>query len=565
MPTFKLMGLSDAEKKKLSLTELEKLQANSINLGLDLKGGMHLVLEVDMSKLTDNEKKDALDRALEVIRNRIDQFGVSEPLIQKQGSNRIIVELPGLQNPERAKKLIGQTALLEFKIVREGQEVQQLLQKIDDIAREKNLLVKYNIISQKELEKEKTQEKDKNVSESDKILSDLQKDVKSSDTSKASDTTVDTSTSVLDKLAKKDTLEVNHPILSRIFPQRSREFVDYYVPKSEYKILDSLFKTQEVQDVIPEDVEILWGSKDVFLGPEAKPYRQLYVVTKKPEMTGTAVKDAIPTIGQGYDPSIAGKPIVEFKVKNDYVETFAQITGSNINKRLAIVLDHKVVNAPKLITKIRNGESIITGSKDMDEAKDLAIVLRSGALPAPVNIIEERTVGPTLGADSIRMGQNAALIGVLLVVLFMLIYYKFAGLIADFALSLNFLFVLAAMAYLNSTLTLPGIAGLILTIGMAVDANVLIFERIREEIDLNKTIAASVESGFTKARWTILDSNITTLLTALVLYNFGTGPIRGFAVTLSIGILSSMFTALVVSRLIFDFIVFKIKPKTLSI
>ena len=293
--------------------------------------------------------------------------------------------------------------------------------------------------------------------------------------------------------------------------------------------------------------------------------RQLFVVTKSAEMTGSSVADAKPTIGQGYDPSISNRPIVEFKVRDEAVKLFARITGSNLNRRLGIVLDHKVVSAPELIVKIRDGQSIITGSKDINEAKDLAIVLRSGALPAPVNVIEERTVGPSMGSDSINAGKKSAMIGFILVALFMIFYYKLSGLIADFVLFLAMFFIMAAMAYLHATLTLPGIAGLVLTMGMAVDANVLIFERIREELNSGKTSIASVENGFGRAFWTIFDSNITTLLTGIVLYTYGTGPIKGFAVTLSLGIVFSMFAALVICKLIFEAIVYRAKPKTLSI
>jgi len=588
LPTIKLMTMSEEEQEQLSMQELEDLQANSINLGLDLKGGMHLVMEVDMDQLSENEKKDAVERALEVIRNRIDQFGVAEPLIQREGKNRIIVQLPGLSNPQRAKNLIGQTALLEFKIVQENKDANEVFQRIDKITAEKNLFEKYNLTRlEQETKKTDTETETENIEEtpSSDFLEELSQDTQSDDSLEKdsaaateadsalasqedeisdSGTTEDTSAeSMLDEIEEEE--PTNQPFSSRLRRTGGGDFTNYFVAKDNYRLLDSLLKTEEVQNEIPADLEVAWSSTDDTLGIEKQVVRQIFVLTKKAEMTGSSVEDAMPNIGQGYDPSIANQPIVEFEVKKEAIKLFAQITGANVGKRLAIVLDNKVVSAPRINGKIPGGKSTITGSRDMQDAKDLSIVLRSGALPAPVNIIEERTVGATLGDDSIRMGKNAAIVGLILVMIFMIIYYKLAGIIADLALVLNMVFIMGAMAYLNAVLTLPGIAGLILTIGMAVDANVLIFERIREEINLGKPVGASVINGFDRARWTIVDSNITTLITALVLYNFGTGPIRGFAVTLSLGILSSMFTALIVSRLIFDFYITKTSPKKLSI
>ncbi len=389
-----------------------------INLGLDLQGGMHLVLEVKLDKLPPEERKDATDRALEIIRNRIDQFGVLEPYIQKEGTNRIIIQLPGVTDRERAISIIGKTAHLEFILVS------------DDPG-----------LLKKALDGEET---------------------------------------------------------------------PGYVLKT--------------------------------LGKES------LLIEDKPSLSGDKLVDATVEFSQQQ----FGQPYVSISLNAEGGKIFSDVTAASIDRRLAIVLDGVVQSAPVIRERIPSGRAQISGSFSMDEANDLAIVLRAGALPAPTEIIEERTVGPTLGRDSIRSGLKAIMIGGILVIVFMAIFYLFTGLIADFALCLNVLFIGAVLSYFDATLTLPGIAGLLLTIGIAVDANVLIFERIREETDLGKHLQSAISSGYQKAFWTILDSNVTTLITALILFQFGTGPIRGFATTLSVGILSSMFTALVVTRLILD-------------
>jgi len=282
-------------------------------------------------------------------------------------------------------------------------------------------------------------------------------------------------------------------------------------------------------------------------------------------MTGAMVSDAKVSRGQGPDPEIAGRPIVNFTTTDDGVKTFARITGGHVGEYMAIVLDNRVVSAPRIKDKIPHGRSIITGSATMEEAKDLAIVLRAGALPSDLVPIEDRTVGPSLGRDSIRQGTRAALFGLAVVIVFMVAYYGLAGLVADFALFLNIAFIMGVLAYFHGTLTLPGVAGIILTIGMAVDANVLIFERIREELRTGKTVRAAIDSGYSRAITAIVDANVTTLIAAVVLYQFGTGPIRGFAVTLSIGVCASMFTALFVTRTIFNLIVTRWRLKDLNI
>jgi preprotein translocase subunit SecD len=489
-----------------------------INLGLDLQGGMHLVLEVDtgkavestierisqdmrgemrrgrikflalsrqgaqmtvrikgqahidnFKKLLDDEfqevrvvsekrtddvfttvldlpdqemeliKKLAVDQALETIRNRIDQFGVSEPDIRRQGERRILIQLPGVKDTQRAKELIGRTALLEFKLLDESGDV--------------------------------------------------------------------------DKALKGD---------------------------------------------VPPGSEVLYQvTTDSATNRTVK---TPMLIKKRTLLTGAYLTDARVQIDSQY-----GDPYVSINFDKKGGRLFGRITEENVRRRLAIVLDNKIYSAPVIQEKIPNGEARITGSFTMEDARDLAIVLRAGALPAPVNILEERTVGPSLGSDSIRKGLISMIVGGILVIVFMVIYYRGAGLLADMALILNILFIAAGLAAFQATLTLPGIAGIILTIGMAVDANVLIFERIREEMTLGKTPRAALDAGYDRATLTILDANVTTLIAALVLFQFGTGPVKGFAVTLSLGVVASLFTALILTRAIFDFLLMQYKVKTLSI
>lgn len=495
------------------------LPKDKIHLGLDLQGGMHLVLEVDSQKalesmvermsndlkeslmeskvrfrkierskgaaisleLTEASGKSALDKiindqftdleiassaprdggmlvelkikdkravelkkltiehSLETIRNRVDQFGVAEPEIIPEGDNRILIQLPGIKDPERAKNLIGKTALLEFKIV-------------DDEAS-----------------------------------------------------------------------------------------------------LDEALKGN-----VPEGDIIAYGLRtDKSTGQRGS---QPYLLKNKALLTGASLETAKVQINDRY-----GEPSVSLKFNSQGAADFERITGENVRKRLAIVLDGVVHSAPVIQERISGGQAQITGNFTMDEARDLAIVLRAGALPAPVNILEERTVGPSLGNDSIREGIMATIIGSLLVIAFMVVYYRLSGFVADLALIINIVLVLGALAAFKGTLTLPGIAGLLLTVGMAVDANVLIFERVREELRSGKTIRLSLETGYNRAFLTIIDTHITGIVSAIFLIIFGTGPIKGFAVTLIIGLLASLFTAVFVTRIIFDYFVWNYNIKKLSI
>jgi len=405
------------------------------------RDGDMLTLVMDLpDRETTRIKTMAVDQALETIRNRIDQFGVSEPDIRRQGERRILIQLPGIKDTQRAKELLGQTALLEFKLVDENIDPRQV----------------------------------------------------------------------------------------------------------------------EKGGSLPPDAQLLYRVEQ---DPDTRRViKTPFVLKKKTLLTGAYLTDAKVQIDSQYN-----EPYVTLDFDKKGARLFADITGENINKRLAIILDQKVQTAPVIQDKITGGHARITGRFSTDEAHDLAIILRAGALPAPVKILEERTVGPSLGSDSIRMGLVSMYIGGALVILFMIIYYKASGLLADLALVINILLIAAGLAAFQATLTLPGIGGILLTIGMAVDANVLIFERIREEMARGKTPRAAVDAGYNRATLTILDANVTTLIAALVLFQFGTGPVKGFAVTLSLGVLSSLFTALILTRSIFEYLFINRKIKKLSI
>jgi SecD/SecF fusion protein len=489
-----------------NLDQRERVKQQAINLGLDLQGGIHLVLEVDQTNLSEDEKTDVVARALEIIRNRIDQFGVSEPIIHREGDWRIVVELPGVQDIERAKGLIGKTARLEFKILKSDADRAGIIEKIDQ-----HLAVQAPV-----------------------------------DTEKAED-----------PLLGQPSEEI--PSLSRYMLSSRGDFV---VPEDNILTVRELLNRPDVQKLLPPDAQFLWNSKEEEMG-DGQRYRALYYLKRRVEMTGEILSDASVTTGQSFEN--AGQPIVNFTTTSQGVRLFGRVTGANVGERMAIILDDQVYSAPTIRSKINQGSGIIEGTGTVDEAKDLAIVLRAGALPADVNIVEDRTVGPSLGRDSIEQGKNAALIGLVIVIIFMVIYYGFSGLVADLALVLNLVFVMAILAAFQGTLTLPGIAGIILTIGMAVDANVLILERIREELRAEKTVRVAIENGYARAVQTIVDANVTTIITAIVLYQYGTGPIKGFALTLMIGIISSMFTAIFVTRTIYDTIVSRQVNPRLSI
>jgi protein-export membrane protein SecD len=557
IPTARFYGMSSEARDQLSKEEKAEYTDKAIKLGLDLQGGMHLVLELDDSELDDDAKKDALDRVLRIIRNRVDQFGVSEPIIQKQGNKRVIVQLPGLQDAERAKNLIGRTALLEFRLVREDDELRRVIRDLDRAL--VGVEVKGAVVDSTGVESDTT------------TVESLEMETPAADVASES---ADTTSADMQETAAFDTLIPDLPGTEELEVPlqeiaKDRPFSSYLmtlyqgaavIDERNREAVDLLLGTSQAQRVLPRNSEFLWetDSRPLEGGGTG---RLLYLCETRPTLTGRTLVNAT-TRPDPDDPSSLN---VAFQLNREGALIFSRFTGENIGRQIAIVLDRRVRSAPVVQTKIPGGDGRITGSFTDDEANDLAIVLRAGALPAPVEIIEERTVGPTLGRDSIVLGVRAALVGFILVMIFMLIYYKLSGLLACAALVINLAIVLAALAVLGAALTLPGIAGLILTIGMAVDANVLIFERIREELAKAKTVRSAIDSGYDRAFTTILDANLTTLITAFVLWQFGTGPIKGFATVLSIGIVASMFTALMCTRVVFHLVTSKWAIRKLSI
>ncbi|MGA7837570.1 MAG: protein translocase subunit SecD [Ignavibacteriaceae bacterium] len=474
----------------------------------------------DDSKIVSNLKKDADDavtRAMEIINNRINQYGVSEPTIQRQGTRRVIVELPGVAREEEAKQLLQGTALLEFKLLKDPEFAISVMQKIDDV------------LAGNAAQKDSTT--------NDKKSAENEKKTALDSTLAANDTT---------KQLSKEEFEKEHPFFSIALINPNDNSGVAYVKEDQKDKLKLLLASPEVQAVIPNNVEFDFDAKPIGYQDGKAVYR-LYCVNKTPELTGGVITNAQAQI----DPNTSSA-IVTMEMNSEGATEWARITGANVGKRMAIVLDGSVYSAPNINGKIPGGRSQIEGMANMEEAKLLEIVLKAGALPAPVKIIEERSVGPSLGQDSIYAGLKSTIIGFLFVAIFMVVYYRRAGTVASVSLVFTILFILGTLAGFNATLTLPGIAGIILTIGMAVDANVLIYERIREELNTGKTIKASVDSGFAKANSAIVDSNITTFLTGIILYQFGSGPVQGFALTLMIGIGASLFSALVIAKLVFN-------------
>jgi len=531
IPSYQFYSKSETEQEAIRRDAPQTLK-RILNLGLDLQGGMRLVLEIDRSKLPDNDK-DVIDRAYAIIENRINQLGVAEPTLQKQGNNRIIVELPGIKDETVAKEVIGKTAQLEFKLVR------------GDAERERALSIIEAAVSGKDVPTDSAAAKgDKPDADKDKADSELADKLFSGD-DRAKDSTADKDAAA----DGEDAFESAGSFRSLVEYMGEMAVVK---TENERKVREYLGR-DDVRKALDRaglgSSDFLWGNEVVGANRGSSTgYKYLYYVKSAPEMKGDVIKDATQSIDQGG--MNAGKAKVDMEMNASGARRFTTVTGANINKQLAIVLDSTVYSAPRIVSRISGGRAEITGSFTIEEAKALAIILRAGALPAPVSIVEERTVGPSLGQDAIKKGLMAGLIGTALVIVFMIIYYKTSGLIALFALLLNMLIVLATMAAFNATLTLPGIAGLILLIGMGVDANVLIFERVREEMSQGRTVRGSIDLGYSNALSAILDSNITTIITGLILLWKGTGPIRGFAVTLIIGITASLFTALFVSKLL---------------
>jgi protein-export membrane protein SecD len=484
-----------------------------VTLGLDLQGGTHMLLGVadPTGAMPAEQRADAADRALTVIRSRIDELGVAEPVIQKVGDERIAVELPGArqEDQQRARDVIERTAFLQFQIVRPLADLEGVLQRMDRA-----------------------------------IVEALGPDAVPARTAQPG-------VGLLGQETAADTAAAANPLTARLAPtgqSSQREPVAILaVADEDVTAVQQFLALPQVQRLMPRGAEFRWGhTPTAQAGQPVPPFRTLYLLNSNPIITGERLQDA----QAGRDPQF-NQPIVTFEFNRQGGRVFERETGQNIGNLMAIVLDDRVFSAPVIRSQIGARGQIELGGAAIEEARDLALVLRAGALPVPIQILEERTVGPSLGQDSIDRGAIAGIIGIALVILTMLVYYRVAGALAVAALSIYVLLVLGGLAGIGATLTLPGIAGLVLSIGMAVDANVLIFERIREELAAGRSPRSAVSEGFGHALSAIVDSNLTTLITAFILFQFGTGPIRGFAVTLGIGIIASMFTAIFITRSFF--------------
>jgi preprotein translocase subunit SecD len=512
--------------------------------GLDLQGGMHLALELNQTKQTSADPKRDLDLALTVLRKRIDEFGVEEPSIQKAGDDRIVVELAGVTEPERAKAIVQRSAFLEFKITDKTGALEKTLPAMDRVLR--GMGVKG--------------EPGSKASALEQLLNRDSGKAKPAapDTSKAKvavpgavPESVKAKTAAADSAARAaaDTGAVVGGVLSGLIQSAGANGGgtpgEYVVVETAYPRVDSLLNLPEVQRQLPRGITLRWSSAPVSIGTVQ--YRQLYVLDEKSIITGSSLEDARAQL----DPLTNG-PIVTFQLDRAGGRKFGEETGKHVGDYMAILLDGWVQGRPPVIqSRIGRNGQITLGNRSLQEAQDLALTLKAGALPIPLRIVEERQVGGSLGPDSIRQGITAGIVGTFLVILIMIGYYRLSGALAVAALGLYVLFTLGGLSMVDATLTLPGLAGIVLSIGIAVDANVLIFERIREELQHGKTVRLAVDEGFRHAMNAIIDSNVSTVLTALFLFQFGTGPVRGFAVTLIMGIIASMITAVFVTRTFF--------------
>lgn len=581
----RLEGMDREEREdyeRENYSRIESIKEKSLNLGLDLQGGMHTTMEVGLRELliqlveerrddtfdqvlaaadlrseeesislidafveefenrdpdailsryfrsaeitrrssnaevTDYlrmQGMDAIQRAMQVIRNRVDRFGVTEPSIQTQGSRRIVVELPGIDDPERVRRLLKGTARLEFRLMADPGELNSSLQRI---------ISHYEVDITASADSVETLEEDDIIEEAD------------------------TSFDVSQLLAETEAMDnAGNPLLDVLIPAGQGSVVFGEVSVQDTATFNALMADPEVQAMLPRDIELLYDAN-----PSGTEYYPVLAVNMNAELTGDVITDARSDFDQ-----TTNQPLVDMEMNSEGARIWSRITGANVGKNVAIVLDRVVYSYPTVIGQISGGRSQITGLASQEESDDIVTVLKSGALPAPVEIVEERTVGPSLGVVARKSGFMSLLVGLSIVALFMIVYYRGGGMVADLALLINIIFILGILAGFNATLTLPGIAGIVLTIGMAVDANVLIFERVREEQATGKTLRASIDGGYGKALSAIVDANITTFFVGIILYSFGVGPIQGFAVTLMAGILASLFSAIVFTRIIFDYVV----------
>lgn len=575
LPSLRYSLMDEEKKSNLSEDQIDYFESRSIKQGLDLKGGIYIVLEVDLPQLIDNlaknkdnnfneflidlkseynnsssdfftvfenladekelklpryfinygktkdqiisqlslQSEDSIKRVIEIIQNRVDQFGVAEPTIQKQGNNRVIVELAGIEDSERARDLLQSTALLELMIVKNVESTNAIVRQIDSIT---------------------TASTGNDVAQNDQI----------NELFDSSSSTELGFSSLL--ISVGGNLAIASKDLTALKDILSKEDVKQILEATNSTILTSDSSIKLVNEI---------GEEEEFY--------TLFHLFNNAELTGGVIEDAQMRLSQAG--VTAGQAVVEVEMNSEGSREWARITGANINNRIAIVLDKKVHMAPVIRSQIFGGGTVIEGLDSIEEAEDIAIVLRAGALPVPVTIAEERTVGASLGADSISKGTLSMAIGLLLVVCFIVFFYRMSGLIASFSVMWTLILLLGVLALLEATLTLPGIAGLILTVGMSVDANVIIFERIKEELRNGKSVRSAIDSGYERAIRTIVDANLTTGIAAAVLYQYGSGPIKGFATVLFWGIIVSMFTAIIVTRFVFDFVTTRKNIERLSI
>lgn len=498
--------------------------------GLDLQGGTYLALEVDESKqaISPDKIPDAIDRALKTVRNRIEGIGVSEAVVQKQGNDRIVVQIPGIQDPERAREIIKDQAFLEFRITDKTQALERVLPRLDQVIRDKGLASTTTVASAPK------------QPAASKGLQGLLTgtDTAKTDTSKAAGAKKDST--------KADTAAVipttGGPFSSLIQQSPGGMPGEYLVEADNAAKVESYLELPEIKAAMPPGKQMLPSNDSTVL--QNKVYKLFYVVDAKPIVTGESLTDARPNT------SPLEGTIVQFTLDNTGGRRFKAETGRHVHDYMAIVLDGRVMGRPPIIQSAigTSGQITMGQGRDIRDAQDLALVLRAGALPVPLRVAETRTIGPSLGQDSINKGFRAGAIAVTLVVVIMLFYYRFSGVLAVGGLALYVLYTLAILAGFDAVLTLPGLAGFVLSIGIAVDANVLIFERIREELDRGKTVRTAIDEGFRHAMPAIIDSNVSTILTAAVLYQYGTGPVKGFAVTLIAGIVASLVTSIFVVR-----------------
>ncbi len=543
------------EEQKAFVKENPKVASRSINFGLDLAGGTSITLEIDKSGLKDNENiKDIQEQSLEIIRNRVDQYGLSEPQISPSGDDRILVELAGVDD-STAKALVGSTAKLEFKILAESEKFTQVVGLIDQY------LTRQTKDIAAEVPADSAKPADSTVAAAQ--ASDTAKTLSDDEllgnapavAAPAKDSAVSTET------AQAEPASVVGTALSAFYVSFGN---GGFIAEENIEKVKKLLESDGVKKLIPRDVNFAFGSglEPMERGSKIKAKR-LYLLKKRAEMGGDDIVDAQPR--RVSDGMSAGEVAVSLKFGGVGPKKFSAVTAANVGKQMAIVLDNQVISAPRINERIPNGEAQITGLDDMAEANRLAVVLRAGALKAPMKIIESRNVGATLGEENIVQGFGSGALGLILCLVFMVAYYRLGGFIASLGMIINTLVTAAVMSVFSATLTLPGIAGFILVLGMSLDANVIIYERIREEIKGGLSARAAVAKGYERAFSAIFDSNLTTVLTALILYKIGTGSVKGFGLTLMIGIITSLFCALTVTRAVFDWKLAKQDSNTLSI